>query len=231
MLIFSSSSKVHRHIEIAFKTFKCTKLVVIDGRMTATDERELYTDQEEVDTRMFLHAKHASSHEHQRVAIVSPDTDLMPSPLSLHALTGCDAMSSFAGKGKKRAFKKVRERQIMNDSVQVLGESLPLSEKSITRLQELEIQPRIEQEPVSHGLQLKEGRIEIVWTDLAPAPQAVMELVCCGFRGNCQTRLALLGKGLPCTEACTCSENCMNSATGFKDGDDDVNDDDEGEDK
>jgi len=47
----------------------CTKLVAIDGRMTATDETELYTDQEEADTRMFLHASHASS-------LVSSDTDV-----------------------------------------------------------------------------------------------------------------------------------------------------------
>ena len=54
----------------------CIKLVAIDGRMTATDETELYTDQEEADTRMFLHASHASSLGHQRVAIVSSDTDV-----------------------------------------------------------------------------------------------------------------------------------------------------------
>ena len=54
----------------------CTKLVAIDGRMTATDETELYTYQDEADTRMFLHASHASSLGHQRVAIVSSDTDV-----------------------------------------------------------------------------------------------------------------------------------------------------------
>ena len=42
----------------------CTKLVAIDGCMTANDETELYTDQEEADTRMFLHASHASSLGH-----------------------------------------------------------------------------------------------------------------------------------------------------------------------
>lgn len=108
--------------------------------MTATDEAELYTDQEEADTRMFLYASHASSLGHQRVAIVSSDTDVevlachhqsaIPAEMtlisgtrsrsrlisvpqlceklgpsicrvlpSLHALTGCDAVSSFAGKG------------------------------------------------------------------------------------------------------------------------------------
>ncbi|KAL9982565.1 hypothetical protein ACROYT_G004624 [Oculina patagonica] len=50
------------------------------------------------------------------------------------------------------------------------------------------LQPRFEQEPVSHGWKLKEGRLEIVWTDLAPSPQAVMEIVCCGCRGIRQTR-------------------------------------------
>ena len=304
----------------------CKKLVVKHGRMTATDETELYTDQEEADTRMFLHASHASSHGHQRVAIVSSDTDVevlachhqsaIPAELtlisgtrnrsrlvsvprlceklgpgvcrvlpSLHALTGCDAVSSFAGRGKKKAFEMVRDNQVIRDSVGVLGESLPLSAHSITRLEEgvcrlyndnlckqvndlrykmfckgknvqshqlpptsaalhyhlkranyqaflwkKALQPRIEQEPVNHGWQLNEGRLEIVWTDLAPAPQAVMELVCCGCRGNCQTRrCSCVGNGLPCTEACTCSEDCTNSATDLKDGDDDVVDNDEDE--
>ena len=306
----------------------CTKLVAIDGHMTATDEAELYTNQEEADTRMFLHASHASSLGHQRVAIVSSDTDVevlachhqsaIPAELtlisgtrsrsrlisiprlceklgpsicrvlpSLHVLTGCDAVSSFAGKGKKRAFEMIRDSQVMNESVQVLGESLPLSEQSITKLEEVvcrlysdnqcklvndlrykmfcrgknvqshqlpptsaalqyhlkranyqaflwkkALQARIDQEPVNHGWQLKEGRLEIVWTDLAPAPQAVMELVCCGCRGTCQTRrYSCVGNGLPCTEVCTCSEECMNSASNLEDGDDDIDDDDEGEDE
>ncbi|KAL9976750.1 hypothetical protein ACROYT_G014079 [Oculina patagonica] len=112
-----------------------TKLVVIDGHMTATDETELYTDQEEVDTRMFLHVKHASSHEHQRVAKVSPDTNV--EVVTCHHQSTIPAELIFKSKGKKRAFEIVRECQIMNDSVQVLGESLPLSEKSITGLQKL----------------------------------------------------------------------------------------------
>ena len=52
------------------------KLVATDGSMTATDETELYADQEEADTRMFLHASHASSLGHQMVAIFSSDTDV-----------------------------------------------------------------------------------------------------------------------------------------------------------
>lgn len=147
--------------------------------MTATAEKELYTYQEEADTRMFLHESHASLHEHQTVTIVSTDTHVKefichhqsatPAALtligaarkrlcfisvsrlceklgprvclvlpSLHALTGCDALSSFAGKGMKRAFEMVRcESQFMSESVDVLGESLPLREQSITKLEEV----------------------------------------------------------------------------------------------
>lgn len=156
----------------------CTELVAIDGRMTATDKTELYTDQEEADTRMFLHASHASSLGHQRVATVFSDTNAevlschhqsaIPAKLtlisgtrstsrlisvpqlcekkgasicqvlpSLHALTGCDTVRSFAGKGKERAFAMVRDSQVMNESVQVLGESLPQSKLSITKLEEV----------------------------------------------------------------------------------------------
>ena len=61
----------------------------------------------------------------------------MPSPPELHTLTSCDTVSSFAGKGKKRASTKVRDSPVMKESVQVLGDSLPLSELSITKLEEV----------------------------------------------------------------------------------------------
>ena len=37
---------------------------------------ELCTNQEEADTRMLLHAEHASQNGHQRIAIKSSDTDV-----------------------------------------------------------------------------------------------------------------------------------------------------------
>ena len=70
------AERIGNHVMYVTHGNNCTKLVVIDGRMTATEETELYTDQEEADTRMFLHASHVSSHGHQRVAIVSSDTDV-----------------------------------------------------------------------------------------------------------------------------------------------------------
>lgn len=60
----------------------------------------------------------------------------------------------------------------------------------------------------------------------------VMELVCCGYKGSCQTRrCSCVSNGLPCTEACTCQDNCVNSVTeeqienDYDDSDDDIDDD------
>ena len=54
----------------------CTKLVSSNGTTTASDVSELWTNQEEADTRMFLHAEHASQNSHQCIVIKSSDTDV-----------------------------------------------------------------------------------------------------------------------------------------------------------
>ena len=93
------------------------------------------------------------------------------------------------------------------------------------------LQPRIDERAVNHGWKLRDGRLEIIWTDLQPAPEAVMELVCCGRRGTCQTRrCSCVGNGLACTEACTCSDQCVNVADQNDDEDEDDDEDDVEED-
>ena len=73
---------------------------------------------------------------------------------------------------------------------------------------------------------MKEGQLEIYWTNQAPAPDAVMELVCCGRKGLCQTRrYSCVGNGLPCTEACTCQDNCVNCVSKEDSEEDDDSDD------
>lgn len=116
-----------------------------DGNVTIVQEvQDLFTTQEEADTRMFLHASNASK-DHDAIIIRSPDTDVavlgitlnhaIPAKLYLdigsknqrrllnlgeiasslgemragallgfHAFTGCDAVSSFYGKGKSKGF-------------------------------------------------------------------------------------------------------------------------------
>ena len=73
---------------------------------------------------------------------------------------------------------------------------------------------------------MKEGQLEIYWTNQAPAPDAVMVLVCCGCKGLCQTRrCSCVGNGLPCTEACTCQDNCVNCVSKEDSEEDDDSDD------
>ena len=45
----------------------------------------------------------------------------------LHALTGCDSVSSFATKGKKKAFDIVQGNQVFRESVEILGERIPMA--------------------------------------------------------------------------------------------------------
>ena len=46
---------------------------------------------------------------------------------SLHVLTGCDSVSSFATKGKKKAFDIVQGNQVFRESVEILGERIPMT--------------------------------------------------------------------------------------------------------
>jgi hypothetical protein len=55
---------------------ECHRLAVVDGRVMVTAILELSCDHEEADTRMVLHAKHAST-SYNNVAIKSPDTHVL----------------------------------------------------------------------------------------------------------------------------------------------------------
>ena len=77
------------------------------------------------------------------------------------------------------------------------------------------------QEPEGEGWKVTDGHLEIVWTDLPPAPEGVMELFCCGCKGTCATRrCSCLKNEIPCTEACSCQEDCVNSANDLCDEED-----------
>ena len=142
----------------------CRKIEVVEGKIVSCLVSQLHSNQEEADTRMFLHACHASSCGHTSIPIRSSDTDVevlacyyqasitasitlisgtrcrsrlirVPSiceKLSpdicrvlpgLHSLTGCDTISTFVGKGKKRALKIVKERQDMRHKLRGIGEN------------------------------------------------------------------------------------------------------------
>ena len=54
----------------------CTRLTASDGRVLSTAVPGLCTEQEEADTRMFLHALHASHNGHRQLSIYSSDADV-----------------------------------------------------------------------------------------------------------------------------------------------------------
>jgi hypothetical protein len=54
----------------------CSKLCVIDDVMQCTDAPELVSSQEEADTRLLLHAYHASQKDYPAIVIKSCDTDV-----------------------------------------------------------------------------------------------------------------------------------------------------------
>ena len=56
---------------------------------------------------------------------------------SLHALTGCDTVSSYVGKGKKKGLEIVKHDHIARETAQVLGEIISLSEQHTVKLEEV----------------------------------------------------------------------------------------------
>ena len=303
----------------------CTKIEVVDGTTVPSVASQLCSNQEEADTRMFLHAHHASSCGHTSVAIRSSDTDVevlacyhqanisasitlisgtrcrsrlisVPSLCQqlgpeicqllpgLHALTGCDTVSTFVGKGKNKALKMVMEKQDMRSKLGGIGETVPPGNEVIANVEHFvcalyngsgeegineirykmfcksknmqshqlprtkaalkhhikranyqaylwknSLQRSIEdQNPNGQGWQLKDGQLEVVWSHLAPAPDGVMQLVCCSCNRPCDSRRCSCVKNcLPCTEACTCNDDCTNCSLEQEDEDGDEDEDNE----
>lgn len=321
------AEKIKDHTLFVTHGDNCTKLVASDGTIAASTVLELCSNQEEADTRMLLHAHHASQNGHQRIAIKSSDTDVevlacyhqavIPAEImlisgtrsrsrivcirrvceklgreicevlpSLHAVTGCDSVSAFATKGKKKALDIIQLNPALRRVVGSLGENIPAREEDLNKLEQFvcalysdhrcnsvnelryrlfcksknlqshqlpptkaalanhlrranyqaflwkhALETQMEQAPDGQGWQLKEGQLEIYWTNQAPAPDAVMELICCGCKGLCQTRrCSCVGNGLPCTEACKCQDNCTNSVS-EEDSEDDDSDGDSDDDE
>ena len=287
----------------------CSKISVdAQGSISSSIVLELRSNQEEADTRMFLHALHASDAAHQQILIKSSDTDvevlvcyfgeyisadifLLSGTKSrarvinvaqvceqlgvevcralpeLHALTGCDTVSSFAGKGRKAALDIVKADEDSRASIHRIGECVPPMREDLRKmekfvcslyndvhyckvndtrcklfcknqnLQSYQLPPThaalqkhlqranyqayvwkhaldariLNQGPDGQGWRVRGEALEIAWTDLALAPESVMELVCCGCRGKCETRRCSCVKNeLHCTDVCSCREECVN---------------------
>ena len=85
----------------------------------------------------------------------------------------------------------------------------------------LEANPKVH-DPCAAGWIIIDGALTIYWTDQPLAPDAEMELVSCGWKGQCQTqRCTCVRTNLPCSDACICGDQCLNRLhEGFTENDD-----------
>ena len=143
---------------------------------SSEEEKDLYADHEEADTRVLLHAKHAADHGYKAVVITAEDTDILVLALALngtircavyqrrgtqsrqqyidinkmalhhgddmrkaiiglHAFTGCDTLSAFAGKGKVKPLKLLQKCPDFYKCLGNLGESWELSDEQFRDLE------------------------------------------------------------------------------------------------
>ena len=154
----------------------CRKVFSQDGsNIKYHDVPSLMCRHEEADTRLFLHARHASQNGHQSILIKSSDTDVeilacyyadkisselylhlgtqakarlinistltahLGPPvcnalLGLHALTGCDTVSAFAGKAKKKALGLIQSDMHWCNVMQELGKFVSPKKKQCQML-------------------------------------------------------------------------------------------------
>lgn len=138
---------------------------------------ELHSTHEEADTRLLLHALHASNAGSKSVIITAEDTDVMvlclafqkditcpiyqkcgtqnrtrfvditklvgsigygmcDSLIGLHAFTGCDTVSAFAGQGKLKALKMLKKDTSYQDTFSLLGKSWNVTEDLFQKIEQ-----------------------------------------------------------------------------------------------
>ena len=260
------------------------------------EEEELRSEQEEADTRLLLHVQHANVRILCLAFFFSIDVQIYQRCVSqmnaryvdigkiahaigqdackalpgLHAFTGCDAVSAFAGIGKVKPLKKLLSKQEYQSTFKQLGENWAMSEDLLMQLEAFvcdiygakksisdvnqcryavfcakkgeaeshqlppcqdslykhcrranyqaaiwrnylrnnEVPP-----PVGHGWYLvnDEGqeKLAIDWMSGLPAPRAVIELMSCMCKKDCNDDSCdCIRNGLKCSDLCrltTCS--------------------------
>ena len=78
--------------------------------------------------------------------------------------------------------------------------------------------------PGGHGWLMSDGQLIIDWMDNDPAPLSVLENISCACKKDCGSNQCSCKKvGLKCTDACRCSDDCVNTRA-TTDGDTDSDD-------
>ena len=178
--------------------------------------------------------------------------NFLESLCGLHALTGCDPVSSLSGKGKAKAFKLAMKKQKFVKTLADLESSWELSDETLDVVEDFKCQDinllryslycakggKVEPEalppcrsslklhvlranyqsaiwrhvvfpqpnvpsPHGHGWDICEDTITIQWLGSKPAPEEILELLCCTRKRSCAIEsCCCLKAGLKCTDLC-----------------------------
>ncbi|MGH0117292.1 UNVERIFIED_CONTAM: hypothetical protein FKN15_013815 [Acipenser sinensis] len=159
--------------------------------------------------------------------------------LLFHAMTGCDTVSGFAGRGKAAAwdvwmsYDKATAAflQLAVSPDNSPGDCLAVLERFNALLYDCtsELDKHIRRavyqgghvwgqstvaepilpDPACWGWKL-EGNIYCpFWTTLTEATKSCQELVCCGCKKGCSSRCSCAKAGLQCTALCACDRQCI----------------------
>ena len=89
-------------------------------------------------------------------------------------------------------------------------------------------------DPTKHGWErVKDGQIDIQWTTLKPAPDALLEFMACNCKKTkCASKKCRCYKAnLNCKDLCGCNDDCDNYSEANDDSDQSESDDENEEDK
>ncbi|KAJ8358200.1 hypothetical protein AAFF_G00026150 [Aldrovandia affinis] len=138
--------------------------------------------------------------------------------IGMYALTGCDTLSAFAGRGKLRALKLIMRSEHFQEVFRKLGH---VGSSSLASCHHASLQEHLHiLSPVEHGwARNDDGQLTVEWMRGSPAPEAVLQLLSC----NCSRRCKLLecqcmSSGLKCTNLCklqTCDNQPQEEGLGM----------------
>ena len=171
--------------------------------------------------------------------------------IGVHAITGCDTISAFSGKGKWKAVQLLQRSEKYVRAIASIGEEWEVSEDTFKDTEALVCQKcqsvdvlryeircakggKVEPEalipsPCVHSWQVDNisNVVKFVWLGSKPAPEEVLELLSCTCKRACTVdNCCCLKAGLKCTDMCSvpCENMVTEDGVHYESGDSDSED-------
>ncbi|KAL8567345.1 hypothetical protein ACOMHN_001733 [Nucella lapillus] len=154
--------------------------------------------------------------------------DVCKALIGMHAYTGCDTVSAFAGKGKLNALKILKGDEDVKQAFLELGESWELTSELFQHLERFTCIWYSKQgpsdvnvlryhmycakdDPTQSGWKVENQNgtevLVVDWMDVRPAPEAVIELLACKCTRACTAlEFTCIQHGLKCSDMCKLKE-------------------------